>query len=104
MTSSLKPNLISHAAERSGCAIEAAEDQNYVQYENSCAQQKILSVPLAIEVLGGLSRTLTKALLRMSLIADSGKYQSVGHSIALDRAVQPLSVVIIRGSAAMLLS
>ena len=69
-----------------------------------CAQQGIMLVPLAMEVLGGLSRTLKKALLRMSLLADSRNYQSVGQSIAFDRAVQSLSVVIIRGSANMLLS
>ena len=104
VTSSLQPNIISHAAEKSGYAIEAAEDRKYAQYENSCAQQGIMFVPLAIEVLGGLSRTLKKALLRMSLLADSRNYQSVGQSIAFDRAVQSLSVVIIRGSANMLLS
>ena len=104
VTSSLQPNIISHAAEKSGYAIEAAEDRKYAQYENCCAQQRILFVPLAIEVLGGLSRTLKKALLRMSLLADSRNYQSVGQSIAFDRAVQSLSVVIIRGSANMLLS
>ena len=103
-TSSLQPNIIFHAAEKSGYAIEAAEDRKYAQYENNCAQQGILFVPLAIEVLGGLSRTLKKALLRMSLLADSRNYQSVGQSIAFDRAVQSLSVVIIRGSANMLLS
>ena len=32
-------NIISHAAEKSGYAIEAAEDRKYAQYENSCAQQ-----------------------------------------------------------------
>ena len=69
VTSSL--NIISHAAEKSGYAIEAAEDRKYAQYEKSCAQQGILFVLLAIEVLGGLSRTLKKALLRMSLLADS---------------------------------
>ncbi|XP_075259889.1 uncharacterized protein LOC142351636 [Convolutriloba macropyga] len=104
VTSSLQPNIISHASEKSGYAIEAAEDRKYAQYENSCAQQGIMFVPLAIEVLGGLSRTLKKALLRMSLLADSRNYQSVGQSIAFDRAVQSLSVVIIRGSANMLLS
>ena len=101
VTSSLQPNIISHAAEKSGYPIEAAEDRKYTEYENSCAQQGILFVPLAIEVLGGLSRTLKKALLRMSL-ADSRNYQSVGQSIAFDRAVQSVSVVIIRGSANML--
>ena len=99
VTSSLQPNIITYAAEKSGYAIEAAEDRKYAQYENSCAQQGILFVPLAIEVLGCLSRTLKKALLRMSLLADSRNYQSVGQSIAFDRAVQSLSVVIIRRSA-----
>ena len=103
VTSSLQPNIISHSAEKSGYAIKAAEDRKYAQYENGCAQQGILFVPLAIEVLGGLSRTL-KALLRMSLLADSRNYQSVGQNIAFNRAVQSLYVVIIRGSANMLLS
>ena len=44
----MQPNIISHAAEKSGYAIEAAEEQKYAQYENSCAQQGILLVPLAI--------------------------------------------------------
>ena len=54
VTSSLQPENISHVAEKSGYAIEAAEDRKYAQFENSCAQQGILFVPLAIEVLGGL--------------------------------------------------
>ena len=103
-TSSLQPNFISHAAEKSGYAIEAAEDQKYAHYEKRCAQQGIYFVPLAIDVLGGLSKTLKKALMRMSLLADSRNYQSVGHSIALNRAVQSRSVVIMRRSATMLWS
>ena len=104
VTSALQRNIISHASEKSGYAIKAAEDQKYTQYENSFVQQEILFVPLVIKVLGGLSTTLRKTLLRMSLLADSRNYQSVGHSIAFDRAVQSLSVVIVRGSATMLLS
>ena len=104
VTSFLQPNIISHAAEKSGYAIGAAEDQKYTQYENSCTQHGILFVPLAFEVLGGLSRTLKKALLRMLLLADSRNHQSGGQSIDFNRAVQSLSVVIIRGSANMLLS
>ena len=104
VTSSLQLNIISHAAEMSGYAIEADEDRKYAQYENSCAQQRILFVHLAIEAFGGLSRTLKKALLRLSLLSDSKNYQSVGQSIAFNRAVESLSVVIKRGSAKMLLS
>ena len=55
VTSSLQLNIISHPAQKSGYAIEAAEVRKYAQYENSCAQQRILFVPLAIEVLGGRS-------------------------------------------------
>ena len=39
VTSSLQPNIISHAAEKSGYEIEAAAYQKYAQYENNCAQQ-----------------------------------------------------------------
>ena len=104
VTSSLQPNSIFHATEKSCYAIEAAEDRKYAQYEKKCAQLGFLFVPLAIEFLDGLSRTLKKALLPMLLLADSRNYQSAGQSIAFDRAVQTLSVVIIRGSANMLLS
>ena len=104
MTSSLKPIIISRAAEKTLYAIEAAEDWKYAQYEISCAEQGISFVPRAIEVLVCLLRALKKALLRITLLADSRIYQSVGHSIAFDRAVQSLSVVIIRESATALLS
>ena len=62
MTSFLQPNIISFAAEESGYAIEAAEDQKHAQYENNCTQLGILVKPLAIKVSGGLSRTLKKGL------------------------------------------
>ena len=91
-TSSLQPNIIFHAAEKSGYASEAAEDRKYSQYEKSSAQQGIVFIPLAIKVFGGLSRTLKKALLRISLLPASRNYQSVGQSIAFDRAVLSLSV------------
>ena len=37
VTSFLQPNIISHTAEKSGYAIEAAEDQKYAEYKNSSA-------------------------------------------------------------------
>ena len=49
----MKPNFIFHAADTSVYAIEATEDQKYAQYENSCAQQGNLFVPLAITILFG---------------------------------------------------
>ena len=52
VTSFLQMNIIFLVAEKSDYAIEAAEDRKYAQYENSCAQQGILFVPLAIEILG----------------------------------------------------
>ena len=81
VTSLLQPNTISLAAEKSGYAFEVGEDQKHAQYENNCTQLGILFEPLAIKVLGGLSRTLKKALLRMSLLADSRNDQSVGQSL-----------------------
>ena len=78
--------------------------ENMLSMKIAVLNKGISFVPLAIEVLGGMSRTLKKALLRMSLLADSNIYQSVGQSIAFNRAVQSLSVVIIQGSANMLLS
>ena len=100
----LQPNIISHAALKSGYAIEAIEVRKYAQYDKRCAQHEILFVSLAIESVGILLSTLKKALLRMSLLANSRKNQSAGHFIAFGEAVQSLSVFIIRGSATMLFS
>ena len=72
VTSLLQPSIINHAAENS-------------QHENSCSEQRILFVPLAVESLGGLSATLKKTLRRIALLADNRNYQSQGHVIACDR-------------------
>ena len=88
----------------SGYAIEAAEERKYAQHENNCSEQGILFVSLAVESLGGLSVALKKALKRIALLADSRNYQSRGHAIAFDRLAQSVSVVIVRGSATMLLA
>ena len=104
VTSPLQPNIINHAAEKSGYAIEAADERKYAQHKNDCSEQGILFVPLAVESLGGLSVTLKKALKRIALLADSRNYQSQGHAIAFDRLAQSVSVVIVRGSATMLLA
>ena len=71
---------------------------------NSCSEQEILFVPLAVESLGGLTVTLKKTLKRIALLADSRNYQSQGHAIAFDRLDQSVSVVIVRGSATMFLA
>ena len=104
VTSPLQPKIINHAAEKSGYEIEAAEERKYAQHEKNCSEQGILFVPLAVESLGGLSVTLKKALKRIALLADSRNYQSQGHAIAFDRLAQSVSVVIVRGSATMLLA
>ena len=104
VTSPLQPNIINHAAEKSGYAIEAAEERKYAEHEKNCSEQGFLFVPLAVESLGGLSVTLKKALKRIALLADSRNYQSQGHAIAFDRLAQSVSVVIVRGSATMLLA
>ena len=82
--SPLQPNIINDAAEKSGDAIEAAEEQKYAQHENSCSEQGILFFPVAVESLGGLSVTLKKALKRIALLADRN-YQSQRHAIKFDR-------------------
>ena len=96
------PNIINHAVEKSGYAIEAAEERKFAQHENSCSEQGILFVPLAVESFGGLSATLKKTLKRKVLLADSRTYQSQGHTIAVERLAQSVSVVIVRGSAILL--
>ena len=78
--------------------------ENFFSLKIAVLNKKFCSSLWQSKFWGGLSRTLKKALLRMSLLAGSRNYQSVGQIIAFNRAVQSLSVVIIRGSANMLLS
>ena len=104
VTSPLQQTIINHSAERSGYAIEAAEERKYAHHENCCSEQGILFVPLAVESLGGLSVTLNTALERIALLAVSRKYQLQGHAITFGRLAQSVSVVIVRGSATMLLA
>ena len=85
-------------------SIEAAEERKYAKHKNSCSEQRILFVPLAVESLGGLSVTLKKRLMRIALLADSRNYQSQGHAIVFDRLAKSVSVVIVRGSATMLVA
>ena len=95
VSSRLQRNVINHAAEKSGYAIEAAEERKYAQNENGCSEQGILLVLLAVESMGGLSVTLKKTLKRIALLADSRNYQSQGHAFAFDRLAQSVSVVIV---------
>ena len=74
-TSPMQPNIINHATEKSGYALEAAEERKYA-HENSCSEQGISFIPLAVESLGGLSVTLNKVLKQIALLADSRNYQS----------------------------
>ena len=104
VTSPLQPNITNHAAEKSGYAIQAAEERKYAQHENSCSEQGISFVDLAVESLSVLSVTLKKALKRIALLTDSRNYRSQGYSIAFDRYAQSVFVVILRGSAIMLLA
>ena len=105
MTISIHQNCLSKKTHLSmGYAIEVAEEQKYAQHENNCSEQGILFVPLAVESLGCLSIILKKALKRIALLADRRNYQSQGHAIAFDRLAQSVSVLIVRGSATMLLA
>ena len=89
-----QPNIINHAAEKSGYAIETAEEQKYANRKNSCSEQGYLFVPFEAESFGGLAVTLKRTLKRIAPLADSRNYQSQGHAIAFDRLAQSVSVVI----------
>ena len=60
--SSLQPKVIQNTADKSGCAIEVAEHPKFRVHEENGFQQSITFVPLAVEVLSGMSSLFKKTL------------------------------------------
>ena len=85
-------------------ALDAADERKYCLHENNCAKMEITFVPLAIEVLGGISANFKKILKRLAVLSDNRSFQAQGLSVAFCKLMQSLSITAIRGSAAMLLA
>ena len=102
--SSLQSNSLINAATKAGYALDAAEERKYCLHDNDCAKMGIIFVPLAIEVLGGISATFNKTLKRLAVLSDNRSFQAQGLSVAFCKLMQSLSITAIRGSAEMLLA
>ena len=64
----------------------------------------ITFVPIAIEVLDGISTTFKKILKRLAVLSDNRSFQAQGLSVAFCKLMKSLSITALRGSAAMLLA
>ena len=101
-TSSMHSNSLLNAAAKEGYALDVADERNYCLHVNNCAKMGITFVPLAVEVLGGISEAL-KQLKRLAVLSDNRSFTAHGLSVAFRKLLQSLSITTIRGSAAMLL-
>ena len=104
ITSSLQPNSLTNAVTKARYALDAADERKYCLHEDNCAKMGITFVPLAVEVLGGISATFKKSLKRLAVLSDNRSFQAQGLSVAFCKLMQSLSITAIRGSAAMMLS
>ena len=82
VTSSLQSNSLTNAAAKAGYAIDAADERKYCLHDDNCAKMGIKFVPLAIEVLGGISATFKKTLKRLAVLSDNRSFQAQGLSVA----------------------
>ena len=57
VTSSLQSNSLTNAATKAGYALDSADERKFCLHDDNCAKMGITFVPLAIEVLGGISAT-----------------------------------------------
>ena len=64
----------------------------------------ITFVPVAIDVLGGISATFKKTLKWLAVLGDNRSLQAQGLSVVFCQLMQSLSITAIRGSAAVLLA
>ena len=101
-TSSLHSNSLLNAAAKEGYALDVADERNYCLHVDNCAKMGITFVPLAVEVLGGISEAL-KQLKRLAVLSDNRSFTAHGLSVAFCKLLQSLSISTIGGSAAMLL-
>ena len=54
--SPLQSNSLTNAATEAEYAFDAADEEKYCLHDDNCAKMEIAFVPLAIEVLGGISK------------------------------------------------
>ena len=104
VTSSLQSNSLTNADTKAGYALDAADERKYCLHDDNCAKMGITFVPLATEVLGGISATFKKTLKRLAVLSDNRSFQAQGLSVAFCKLMQSLSITAIRGSAEMLLA
>ena len=102
VTSSLQSNSLTKAATMAGYALDAADERNYCLHDDNCAKMGITFVPLAIEVLGGIS--VTKKTLKRLAVSDNRSFQAQGLFVVFCKLMQSLSITAIRGSVVMLLA
>ena len=78
VTSSLQSNSLTNAATKAGYALHAADERKFCLHGDNCAKMGITIVPLAIEVLGGISATCKKTLKRLAVLSDNCSFQAQG--------------------------
>ena len=97
VTSLLQFNSLTNAATKAGYALDAADERKFCLNDDNCAKMGITFVPLAIEVLGGISATFKKTPKWLTVLSDNRSFQAQGLSVVLCKRVQTLSITAIRG-------
>ena len=102
VTSYLQIIVVSSAALSPGAALVQAEERKYARHGNSCSEQGIMFIPLAVESLGGWSSVAISTLRRIAILTDARRGTSRDVVVATPRLMQQLSICLMRGNANMI--
>ena len=74
VTSSLQSNPLTNAATKAGFELDAADERKYCLHDDYCTKKGFVLVPLAIEILGGISATFKKTLKRLAVLGEKRSF------------------------------
>ena len=102
VVNSLRSDYILKEADQAGYALDQAHKRKVAQVGTACQQEGIDFIPLPVEVLGGWSSVAVKHLKRIARAHASrtGRHDSE----VVTQFFQKLSILLVKGNAALLLS
>ena len=100
MTSPLASSNLAAAAARPGGALEKAYDRKMRDTADTCRQQGLVFLPIALETLGGMHQVAVTQLKRLG--AALARHNGSDESEAVSQLLQRISLHIMRGNAALL--
>ena len=102
VTGPLAQSNVQAAAAESGAALEKAFKRKVQGAAQACQEQGIAFLPIAMETLGGFHKVAAEQVKRIG--AAVARHQGVEETVAVKQLFQRLSLTLMRGNAALLMT